>query len=149
MGVRLFVIERLNSVWLVLTTRYQNLIPMASFWGSGLYPCNPTVALHVLLNLGIEAASMCLNSLRLLSCARNPHCGSRIVFHCGAYKLVLRDTQMPYSTAVDLVAELGASQHIFLILKKEFRYKRDKEIVLPFSEATGVTEGFCLFFSEE
>ncbi|KAI5654698.1 hypothetical protein M9H77_31885 [Catharanthus roseus] len=41
--------------------------------GSGLCPWSPTVALHVLLNLGKEAALMCLVSLRLPSCARNPH----------------------------------------------------------------------------
>ncbi|KAI5677534.1 hypothetical protein M9H77_08484 [Catharanthus roseus] len=40
--------------------------------------CRPrrvlTIALHVLLNWGVEAALMCLDSLRLPSCARNPHC---------------------------------------------------------------------------
>ncbi|KAI5672538.1 hypothetical protein M9H77_12902 [Catharanthus roseus] len=47
-----FVIERSYGVWLVLTTRCWNLVPMASFWGSGLCPWSPTIALHVLLNLG-------------------------------------------------------------------------------------------------
>ncbi|KAI5677734.1 hypothetical protein M9H77_08684 [Catharanthus roseus] len=37
-------------------------------------------------------------------------CCSRVMFHCGAYKLVPRGTQMRYSVAVDLVAWLGASQ---------------------------------------
>ncbi|KAI5666958.1 hypothetical protein M9H77_16811 [Catharanthus roseus] len=49
-------------------------------WGSGLCLWNPTVALHVLLNLGVEAALMCLDSLRLPSCTRNPHVGSSINF---------------------------------------------------------------------
>ncbi|KAI5668111.1 hypothetical protein M9H77_17964 [Catharanthus roseus] len=52
MGVRLFVIERSYDVWLVLTTRYRNLVLMASFWGSALCPWSPTVALRVHLNLG-------------------------------------------------------------------------------------------------
>ncbi|KAI5682514.1 hypothetical protein M9H77_03742 [Catharanthus roseus] len=42
MGVRLFVIER----------SYRNLVPMSSIWGSRPCPWSPTVALHVLLNLG-------------------------------------------------------------------------------------------------
>ncbi|KAI5661753.1 hypothetical protein M9H77_21076 [Catharanthus roseus] len=42
----------------------------------------PTMALHVSLNLGVEAALMCLGSLGLSSCARNPH-------------VVPRDTQIP------------------------------------------------------
>ncbi|KAI5667526.1 hypothetical protein M9H77_17379 [Catharanthus roseus] len=46
--------------------------------GSKLCPWSPTVALHVLLNLGIETALMCLDSLRLPNCARNPHVGSSI-----------------------------------------------------------------------
>ncbi|KAI5666204.1 hypothetical protein M9H77_16057 [Catharanthus roseus] len=63
-----------------LTTRCRNLVLMASFWGSELCPWSPTVALHILLNLGVEAALMCLDSLRLPSCARNPHIGSSISF---------------------------------------------------------------------
>ncbi|KAI5666120.1 hypothetical protein M9H77_15973 [Catharanthus roseus] len=91
-------------------------------------------------DLGVGAALMCLDSLRLPSCARNPHissgwsgalqatevlgqefwiksprgayvyCGSWIVFHCRAYNLVPRGTQMRYSVALDLVGGLGASQ---------------------------------------
>ncbi|KAI5675187.1 hypothetical protein M9H77_06137 [Catharanthus roseus] len=45
---------------------------------SGLCPWGPIVALHVLLNSSIEAALMCLDSLRFPSCARNPHVGSNI-----------------------------------------------------------------------
>ncbi|KAI5667738.1 hypothetical protein M9H77_17591 [Catharanthus roseus] len=45
----------------------------------------------------VEAALMYLDSLRLLSCARNPYTCS----------LVPRGTQISYSAAVDLVAELG------------------------------------------
>ncbi|KAI5654449.1 hypothetical protein M9H77_31636 [Catharanthus roseus] len=43
--------------------------------GSGLCLWSPTVALHVLLNLGVEAVLMCFDSLRLPSCARNPYAG--------------------------------------------------------------------------
>ncbi|KAI5667262.1 hypothetical protein M9H77_17115 [Catharanthus roseus] len=75
MGVRLFVIERSYGVRLVLGTRCRNLVLMASFWGSRLCPWSPTVALHVLLNLGIKVALMCLDSLRLPSYAQNPHVG--------------------------------------------------------------------------
>ncbi|KAI5663827.1 hypothetical protein M9H77_23150 [Catharanthus roseus] len=95
-----------------------------------------------------HSALMCLDSLRLPSCARNPHISSgrsgaqqdtkvlvqefwikspqkgiclcfifprldpfvKVMFHYGAYKLVSRGTQMPYSAAVDLVTGLGASQ---------------------------------------
>ncbi|KAI5673451.1 hypothetical protein M9H77_13815 [Catharanthus roseus] len=45
---------------------------------SGLCPWSPIVALHVSLNSGIEAALMCLDSLRLPSCVRNPHIGLSI-----------------------------------------------------------------------
>ncbi|KAI5663388.1 hypothetical protein M9H77_22711 [Catharanthus roseus] len=38
----------------------------------------PTVALHVLLNSGVEAALMCLDSLRHPSSARTPYVGSSI-----------------------------------------------------------------------
>ncbi|KAI5673764.1 hypothetical protein M9H77_14128 [Catharanthus roseus] len=41
--------------------------------GSGLCPWSHTIALHVLLNLGVKAVLMCLDSLRLPSCARTPH----------------------------------------------------------------------------
>ncbi|KAI5657059.1 hypothetical protein M9H77_25852 [Catharanthus roseus] len=43
-----------------------------------LCPWSPTVALHVYLNSGVEAALMCLDSLKLPSYARNPHVGSSI-----------------------------------------------------------------------
>ncbi|KAI5681607.1 hypothetical protein M9H77_02835 [Catharanthus roseus] len=35
--------------------------------------------------------------------------GQEVVFYCRTYNLVSRGTQMPYSTAVDLVIRLGAS----------------------------------------
>ncbi|KAI5667913.1 hypothetical protein M9H77_17766 [Catharanthus roseus] len=65
--------------------------------GSRLCPWNLTVAVHVLLNLGIVAILMCLDSLRLLSYARTPH-------------VVPRGTQIPYSVAVNPVAGLEVSQ---------------------------------------
>ncbi|KAI5661821.1 hypothetical protein M9H77_21144 [Catharanthus roseus] len=99
--------------------------------GSEPCPLSPIVALHVFLHSGVEAALMCLYSLRLPSCARNPYSGSstsivkikvflRILhkmvsvasglgsrFFCS---LVPRGTQIPYSAAIDLVAGLGVSQ---------------------------------------
>ncbi|KAI5672689.1 hypothetical protein M9H77_13053 [Catharanthus roseus] len=41
-----------------------------------LCPWGPTIALHVLLYSGIEATLMCLDSLRLPSCAQTPHINS-------------------------------------------------------------------------
>ncbi|KAI5649373.1 hypothetical protein M9H77_35378 [Catharanthus roseus] len=46
--------------------------------GSRLCPWSSTVTLHVLLNLGVEATLMCLDSLRLSSCVQTPHIGSSI-----------------------------------------------------------------------
>ncbi|KAI5669815.1 hypothetical protein M9H77_19668 [Catharanthus roseus] len=46
--------------------------------GSGLSSWSPTVALHVLLNLSVEAVLMYLNSLRLPSCIQTFHVGSSI-----------------------------------------------------------------------
>ncbi|KAI5653594.1 hypothetical protein M9H77_30781 [Catharanthus roseus] len=76
-------------------------------------------ALLGFLHSGVEAALMCLDSLRLLSCTRNPYYGSSTSICCpgvglsffflGTYSLVPRGTQIPYSTAVDLVAGLGVS----------------------------------------
>ncbi|KAI5682713.1 hypothetical protein M9H77_03941 [Catharanthus roseus] len=46
--------------------------------GSGLCPLSSAVALHVLLNSGVEVAQMCLDSFRLPSYIRTPHIGSSI-----------------------------------------------------------------------
>ncbi|KAI5649363.1 hypothetical protein M9H77_35368 [Catharanthus roseus] len=46
--------------------------------GSGLCSWSSTVALHVLLNLGIEAVLMYLDLFKLPSCVRTPHVGSNI-----------------------------------------------------------------------
>ncbi|KAI5670625.1 hypothetical protein M9H77_10989 [Catharanthus roseus] len=54
------------------------------------------------LNSSVVATLMYLDSLGLPSYARNPHINSG--------RLVPRDTQISYSAAVDLVAELGVSQ---------------------------------------
>ncbi|KAI5677123.1 hypothetical protein M9H77_08073 [Catharanthus roseus] len=43
--------------------------------GSGLCSWSPTVALHVLLNSGVEAALMYLDSFKLPNCTRTPHVG--------------------------------------------------------------------------
>ncbi|KAI5650368.1 hypothetical protein M9H77_36373 [Catharanthus roseus] len=103
MGVRLFVIERSYDVWLVLTTRCRNLIPMTSFCGSGLCPGSPTVALHVLLNLGHRSCADVLTQD-----------GQR---YNKPLNLVPRGTQISYLAAVDLVAELGVSQVRLLVLR--------------------------------
>ncbi|KAI5680570.1 hypothetical protein M9H77_01797 [Catharanthus roseus] len=93
-----FVIERSYGVWLVSTTRCRNLVPMASFWGSELF------------------ALMCLDLLRLPSCARNCHQATEVLGQefldqispeGHIFILVPRGTQMPYSAAIDLVAGLG------------------------------------------
>ncbi|KAI5676562.1 hypothetical protein M9H77_07512 [Catharanthus roseus] len=112
--------ERSYGVWLVLNTRCRNLVPMASFWGSRLCPWSPTVALHVLLNLGrrscadissersgAQQATEVLGQEFLDQISPERH---MIVFYYGTYNLVPRGTQMPYSATVDLVAGLGASQ---------------------------------------
>ncbi|KAI5667532.1 hypothetical protein M9H77_17385 [Catharanthus roseus] len=65
--------------------------------GSGLCPWSLTIVLHVLLNLGVEAILMCLDSLRLPSCIR-------------PLILVLRGTQIPYSAAINLMEGLVVSQ---------------------------------------
>ncbi|KAI5654810.1 hypothetical protein M9H77_31997 [Catharanthus roseus] len=57
---------------------------------------SPIIAVHVLFNLGVEAALMCLDSLRLPSCIRTPHLTqdeqrrSKLLFI-----LVPRGTQIP------------------------------------------------------
>ncbi|KAI5682248.1 hypothetical protein M9H77_03476 [Catharanthus roseus] len=73
MGVRLFCNRAL--VWCLAGIDYEMLELCFDdlVKGFGLCPWSPTIALHVLLNLGVEAALMCHDSLRLSSCARNPH----------------------------------------------------------------------------
>ncbi|KAI5682846.1 hypothetical protein M9H77_04074 [Catharanthus roseus] len=132
MGVRLFCNRAL--VWCSAGIDYK-MLELGSndlVLGSELCPWSPTVALHVLLNLGIEVALMCLDSLRLSNCAPNPYIssgwlgsqqatkvlgqefleqispeGHMVVFYCGTYDLVPRGIQIPYSAAVDLVVGLG------------------------------------------
>ncbi|KAI5649539.1 hypothetical protein M9H77_35544 [Catharanthus roseus] len=60
-----------------MTTRCRNLIPMTSFWDPDSVR-KASLALHVSLNSGVEAALMCLDSLKLFSCTRNPCIGSSI-----------------------------------------------------------------------
>ncbi|KAI5673809.1 hypothetical protein M9H77_14173 [Catharanthus roseus] len=110
MGVRLFVIKHSYVVWRVLTTRCRNLVPMASFWGSGLCLWSPTVALYIILERsGAPRATEVLGQEFLDQISPEGHI-FMVLFYCGAYNLVPRGTQMPYSAAVDLVAGLGASQ---------------------------------------
>ncbi|KAI5682234.1 hypothetical protein M9H77_03462 [Catharanthus roseus] len=72
------------------------------------FPSRPTMTFCVSLHSGVEAALMCLDSLRLTSFARNPHVvlprGWALIL--GTYSLVPRGTQIPYSAAVDLVTGL-------------------------------------------
>ncbi|KAI5667380.1 hypothetical protein M9H77_17233 [Catharanthus roseus] len=86
---------------------------MASFWGSGLCLWSPTVALHVLLNLSVEAALMCLDSLRLPSCARNPHIGSSISF-----VKILTFFHIMFSSQIS--SERSRAQQATEVLGKEF-----------------------------
>ncbi|KAI5662215.1 hypothetical protein M9H77_21538 [Catharanthus roseus] len=78
MGVRLFG-NRVH-VWCLAGIDYKmpELGSDDLVMGSGLCPWSLIVVLHVLLNLGIEAALMCHDSLKLPNCARNPHVGSSI-----------------------------------------------------------------------
>ncbi|KAI5681565.1 hypothetical protein M9H77_02793 [Catharanthus roseus] len=74
--------------------------------GSELCPWSLTIALHVLLNSGVEAALMCLDSLRPPSYIRTLYIDSgRTEEH-----LVPRGTQIPYPVVVNLVEGLGVSQ---------------------------------------
>ncbi|KAI5677396.1 hypothetical protein M9H77_08346 [Catharanthus roseus] len=80
MGMRLFVNRAL--VWCLAGVDYEmpELGSGDMVIGSRLCLWSPTIALHVCLSLGVEAALICLDSLRLPSCARNPPVGSRISF---------------------------------------------------------------------
>ncbi|KAI5664537.1 hypothetical protein M9H77_23860 [Catharanthus roseus] len=102
MGVWLFCNRAL--VWCLSSIDYE-MLELGSddlVRGFGLCPWSPSVALLVLLNLGVEVALMYLDSLRLPNYAQNPHINSR--------RLVARGTQIPYSATVDLVAGFGVSQ---------------------------------------
>ncbi|KAI5659113.1 hypothetical protein M9H77_27906 [Catharanthus roseus] len=82
--------------------------------GSGLDPWSP------------KAALICLDSLRLPSCTRNPH-------------VVPRGTQIPYSPVVDLVAELGVSHEVpslSLLLLPFFHYGLPRHCSSPTSVIT-------------
>ncbi|KAI5683179.1 hypothetical protein M9H77_04407 [Catharanthus roseus] len=59
-----------------------------------------------ILNSGVEVALICLDALRLPSYARTPHVGSSISGVKDGQSLVPRGTQIPYSSAVDLMAWL-------------------------------------------
>ncbi|KAI5668950.1 hypothetical protein M9H77_18803 [Catharanthus roseus] len=91
LGVRLFCNRAL--VWCFAAIDYEmpELGSNDLVMGLGLCPWSPTVALHVILNLGVEVALM-------------------LCFCFGTYRLVPRGTQIPYSVVVDLVAELVISQ---------------------------------------
>ncbi|KAI5657701.1 hypothetical protein M9H77_26494 [Catharanthus roseus] len=77
--------------------------------GSGLCPWSLTVVSHVLLNSSVQAALMCLDSLKLLSCVQTPY-------------LVSRGMQIPYPAAVNLLEGLGVSQVVpeYLVLTLRF-----------------------------
>ncbi|KAI5675670.1 hypothetical protein M9H77_06620 [Catharanthus roseus] len=86
--------------------------------GSGPCSWSPICGIACFFKFGREAALMCLDSLRLPSCARNPH----------TYSLVPRGMQTPYSAAFDLVARLG---YYFTLLIGE--YKDGGELIDEFS----------------
>ncbi|KAI5652894.1 hypothetical protein M9H77_30081 [Catharanthus roseus] len=108
-----------------LETKRPELVSDDLVMRSGLFPWSPSVALHVLLNSGVEAALMCLDLLRLPSCVRTPHVGSSVsvvkatkekcflvtlMIRGASCSLVPRGKQIPYSAAINVVKGLGVSQ---------------------------------------
>ncbi|KAI5675342.1 hypothetical protein M9H77_06292 [Catharanthus roseus] len=83
-GPRIDLVERLFGnralVWCLAGIDYEmpELDSDDLILGSGLCPWSPTVALYVSLNSDVEVVLMCLDSLRLPSCTRNPHISSSI-----------------------------------------------------------------------
>ncbi|KAI5668318.1 hypothetical protein M9H77_18171 [Catharanthus roseus] len=62
---------------------------------------SPTVALHVLLNSGVEGALMCLDSLRLPSCVRTLHIGSnRLRTQSGTVRNIIRSFLETYAMSI-------------------------------------------------
>ncbi|KAI5651004.1 hypothetical protein M9H77_37009 [Catharanthus roseus] len=80
MGVRLFVIERSYVVWLVFDYEMPELISDGLVLGIRTLSVEPHCCITCSFKIGHRAALMCLDSLRLPSCARNPHVGSSIGF---------------------------------------------------------------------
>ncbi|KAI5657982.1 hypothetical protein M9H77_26775 [Catharanthus roseus] len=81
--------------------------------GSGLCLWSPTIALYALLNLGVEAALMCLDSLKLPSClTQDEQRRSKPRKY-----LVSRGTMITYSDTVNLVEGLGVSHSMSRITK--------------------------------
>ncbi|KAI5649502.1 hypothetical protein M9H77_35507 [Catharanthus roseus] len=89
MGVRLFGNRAL--IWCLAGFDYEMLELDSNdlVLGSGLCLWIPTVALHICLNLGVETALMCLDSLRLLSCAQNLHVAFTLMFYISCFLLRL------------------------------------------------------------
>ncbi|KAI5664322.1 hypothetical protein M9H77_23645 [Catharanthus roseus] len=115
--------------------------------GSGLCPWSPTVALHDLLNLGRRSCANVsrfaqTSQLRLKPSCRLARDGQGPSKPLKAYKLVPRGTQMSYLAAVDLVAELGASQDYVVIISsysiKEIVPKREPILVIDLSDDESV-----------
>ncbi|KAI5676849.1 hypothetical protein M9H77_07799 [Catharanthus roseus] len=72
-------IERSYGVWLVLTMTCRNLVSMTLLcYGIRTLSVEPDCCVTCSFEFGVEAALMCLDSLRLPSSARNPHVGSSI-----------------------------------------------------------------------
>ncbi|KAI5667313.1 hypothetical protein M9H77_17166 [Catharanthus roseus] len=94
MGMRLFGNRAL--VWSLAGFDYEmpELCSDDLVMGSELYLWSPNMSLHVSLNSGVEAALMCLDLLRIPSCARNPHVAFALTFSISCFLLRLtRDIQ--------------------------------------------------------
>ncbi|KAI5673072.1 hypothetical protein M9H77_13436 [Catharanthus roseus] len=72
MGVRLFGNQALVRCLIGFDYEMSELGSDDLVLGSGLCQWSLTVALHGLLNSGVETALTCLDSLKLSSCTRNP-----------------------------------------------------------------------------
>ncbi|KAI5648809.1 hypothetical protein M9H77_34814 [Catharanthus roseus] len=95
--------------------------------GFGLCPWSPDT-LHVLLKLGLEAALMCLDSLRLPNCARNPRVGSSI---SGIkYRKVYR-----YPTQPQFTYRIATSSSYSL---REIVLEREPILVIDFSDSESI-----------
>ncbi|KAI5667838.1 hypothetical protein M9H77_17691 [Catharanthus roseus] len=72
-NIKLLLVEFISGCLAGTDYEMPELISDYLVMGSGFCPWSPTVTLHALLNSGVEAALMCLNSLRLPNCIRTPH----------------------------------------------------------------------------
>ncbi|KAI5654003.1 hypothetical protein M9H77_31190 [Catharanthus roseus] len=111
--LRMDPLEEGRSTWRVCPNRY---LRGHRIMLCGLCPWSPTVALHVLLNSGVEAALICLDSLRFPRCARAPHVASASFDFCSFFAAAVKfllNTQHSASAAVKFLLQF---QLRFLLL---------------------------------